>query len=362
MQPRSAKLYVGPIDGVADEFVNKIRRLKNRDEEMPANFHNELCKWALESISLVALDKRLGCLADNLAPDSEQQQMITAGIEIIEGFFKLDYGPSYWKYVSTPTWKKFVKSMDCFTNVAWKYVEEAMQRVKSRTCVADGDLSVLERILINEADPRIAFVTALDMMFGGIDTTSNTAAILLYHLTKNPEKQEKLYEETKKFLPSAKDSLTADKLESMKYLKACTKESMRMSPVAFGNGRTLNKDMVLSNYRVPKGTNVFMMHEFLSNREENFPQANKFVPERWLKGPNGEPAESKKTHPFVYMPFGFGPRMCLGRRFAEIEIETLIAKVIRNFRVEYNYGEMEYIVHLILKPASPLKFKMIERE
>jgi cytochrome P450 family 12 len=74
-------------------------------------------------------------------------------------------------------------------------------------------------------------------------------------------------------------------------------------------------------------TNVVFMHMFLSNKEENFPQASKFIPERWLRGPKGEPSESKKTHPFVFMPFGFGPRMCLGRRVAEMELEIVTARV-----------------------------------
>jgi cytochrome P450 len=74
-------------------------------------------------------------------------------------------------------------------------------------------------------------------------------------------------------------------------------------------------------------TDVTMMHMFLSKKEEHFPQPDKFIPERWLKGSNGELPESKKAHPFVFMPFGYGPRMCLGRRFAELELETLTAKV-----------------------------------
>ena len=69
------------------------------------------------------------------------------------------------------------------------------------------------------------------------------------------------------------------------------------------------------------------MHGTLSVDEKHFPKPGKFIPERWLKGPNGEASESKQTHPFVYMPFGFGPRMCIGRRFAEIEIHILVARV-----------------------------------
>jgi cytochrome P450 family 49 subfamily A len=62
----------------------------------------------------------------------------------------------------------------------------------------------------------------------------------------------------------------------------------------------------------------------LSNMEEYYPEPDKFIPERWLKN---DPQYSKRIHPFVTMPFGFGPRMCVGRRFAELEIETLVTKV-----------------------------------
>ena len=66
-----------------------------------------------------------------------------------------------------------------------------------------------------------------------------------------------------------------------------------------------------------------MPNLMLSNLEKYYPEAHKFIPERWLK----DDPQYKKTHPFVTMPFGFGPRMCVGRRFAELEIETLVTKV-----------------------------------
>jgi cytochrome P450 len=58
--------------------------------------------------------------------------------------------------------------------------------------------------------------------------------------------------------------------------------------------------------------------------EKYYPEADKFIPERWLKD---DPQSNKKIHPFVTMPFGFCPRTCIGRRFAEMEIQTLITKV-----------------------------------
>jgi cytochrome P450 len=62
----------------------------------------------------------------------------------------------------------------------------------------------------------------------------------------------------------------------------------------------------------------------MSNMEKYCPEADKFIPERWLKN---EPQYSKRPHPFASLPFGYGPRMCIGRRFADLEMETLVAKV-----------------------------------
>ena len=76
---------------------------------------------------------------------------------------------------------------------------------------------------------------------------------------------------------------------------------------------------------------VIMPNIYLCQQDKYFPQAQKYLPERWLKAGDGSQPEAKATHPFVYLPFGFGPRMCLGRRFAELEMETLLTKVSVTF-------------------------------
>jgi hypothetical protein len=66
------------------------------------------------AIVFIALDTRLGCLDANLAPDSEPQKMIDSLQVQFESFHKLDFGMPIWKYVSSPTWRKFVKATDDF--------------------------------------------------------------------------------------------------------------------------------------------------------------------------------------------------------------------------------------------------------
>lgn len=60
--------------------------------------------------------------------------------------------------------------------------------------------------------------------------------------------------------------------------------------------------------------------------DKYFPKANEFIPERWLRETKGE-LSYKNVNPFVSLPFGFGPRSCIGRRFAQLEMETILAKV-----------------------------------
>jgi cytochrome P450 len=80
----------------------------------------------------------------------------------------------------------------------------------------------------------------------------------------------------------------------------------------------------------------------LSNMEKHYPEADKFIPERWLKD---DPQYSKRTHPFVTMPFGFGPRMCVGRRFAELEIETLVTKVCTHAQLYTAFSNISLSVY-----------------
>ncbi|KAJ9595930.1 hypothetical protein L9F63_012877, partial [Diploptera punctata] len=358
MQPRSTKLYVAPIDAVADDFVERIKILRDDKQEMPADFNNELYKWALESIVYIALDTRLGSLEKDLKPDSEPQKMIDSVQVQFETMYKLEMGLPIWKIYNTKTWKDFVKSSDYFLEVSMKYINKAMKRLETLPEDPDRELTVLEKLLARDPDPKTGIVMAMDMMGAGIDTTSYSSAIALYYLAKNQDKQQILFEEIIKHLPNKNGRITSDTLNQLKYLKACIKESMRITPIAIGNIRQLVKDMVLGGYHVPKGVSVMMPIILLSNDEKYFPNADKFIPERWIK--NASPSNSK-THPFAIMPFGFGPRMCVGRRFAELEIETLLTKIIRNFRVEFNY-DIKFESKLLYVPTSPLKFKMVDRE
>lgn len=198
--------------------------------------------------------------------------------------------------------------------------------------------------------------------------TSSTFTGILLCLAKNPEKQEILREEVRKLLPHKDSEFNETVFKNMPYLRACIKESLRMYPLTVGNAREPAKDVVLSGYRIPKGTQVSMAFTSLLKDENHFARAGEFLPERWLRASNEPQATTsecphalKANNPFIYLPFGFGSRSCIGRRIVEMELELGVARLIRNFQVEFNYPTENAFKGLLINvPNIPLTFKFTD--
>jgi cytochrome P450 family 12 len=210
--------------------------------------------------------------------------------------------------------------------------------------------------------------------------TATATINTLYCLAKNPEKQEILRQELIKTMPSSGTQLKAENMKNMPFLRGVIKETFRVMPVISGTARKLTNDVNLSGYNVPSGTHVIMVPTFETADEIQYPQPHKFIPERWLRD-NNDPQcpHAKNANPFTFLPFGFGSRsvewmncfvecdghafnyrMCIGRRLAELEMEVLVANVIRNYRLEWHHPDMKIKSTFINIPVSELKFKMID--
>lgn len=112
-----------------------------------------------------------------------------------------------------------------------------------------------------------------------------------------------------------------------------------------------------------------MFPESLLGDDAYFAKASEFLPERWLRSPemNNTVKEGtcsralKPKNPFIFLPFGFGARSCVGRRIAELEMEVAIAYLIRNFNIEFNHSiENAFKVLFIKVPNIPLTFKFTD--
>lgn len=91
-----------------------MQEMKNKNSEMPADFDNEIHKWALECIGRVALDARLGCLNQDLPKNSEPQKIIDAAKYALRNVALLELKYPFWRYLPSTLWKKYVSNMDYF--------------------------------------------------------------------------------------------------------------------------------------------------------------------------------------------------------------------------------------------------------
>ncbi|XP_046635706.1 probable cytochrome P450 49a1 [Daphnia pulicaria] len=355
LKPKNVTHYITELSEIADDFVNRIRLIRPENNEMTPDFLNEMYRWALETVGVVGLNTRLGCLQQDLAPDSEAQKMIDAANFSFSAINELEHKFPFWKFFVTPMLRKLYDAQDFFTETTIKYINQTVEALKGSSF--DSYLSIIEQLLVNGMNPSDVTTMVIDMLMAGVDTSANTSAFLIYYLAKNPDKQEKLREEIFSVIGPKGSPITSNALNNLPYLKACIKESFRLMPAANANARITDKDLVLSGYNIPKGSLVVALHQLMSHLDENFPDAQKFIPERWIKG---DTQESKTHHPYVVMPFGSGTRMCIGRKLAELEIDQLIIKLLQNFKIEYHHEDMSCFMRVTNMPDQPLLFKFID--
>ncbi|KAI8115282.1 Cytochrome P450 CYP12A2 [Lucilia cuprina] len=357
MQPKNVRLYLHKMSQVNKEFIERIRQIRDPQTfEVPDNFEEEMNRWTLESVSVVALDKQLGLITKN-RDNPAAKELFQALNDFFTYSVEVEFKPSLWRYIKTPTFKKLMAALDKIVDITSSYVNEAIERIEEERKNGvpekpENEKSVLEKLI--KIDKKIA-------------TTSSTFTGLLLCMAKNPDKQQKLREEVLKVLPHKDSEFNENSIKNMPYLRACIKESLRYYPLIVGNARVPVEDVVVSGYRVPKGTQVSMCATSLTRDGKHYPHPNEYLPERWLRSDKETndssacPQSLKPSTPFLHLPFGFGARSCIGRRIVEMELELGIARMVRNYQIEFNYPtENAFKSLLISVPNIPLKFKFTD--
>lgn len=356
LKPQLIQKHFWKMEETAEDMVAHVRHLMATQDGETKDFIKDLQVWAIETVSYITLNKRLRLLQQrDIDVNSDSYRMKSAAIDIFQGLSMTVFGTQLWRIYPTAGWKKLAKAHEAFAEIGLRYINEVLESVKNKA--DDVDLTFLEEFLTqNDVKPDDALVMALDLLLAGVDTTSNATGFLLYDLARHPDKQQTLYEEVVRVLPNKGQEVTMKDIESMPYLKACVKETLRLHPIVVGVSRKLDKEVILSNYRVPKDVYVLVTGMATMVNPQYFDAADKYQPERWLRG-----TKQLANHPYSYLPFGHGPRMCLGRRIAQNEMYILTSRLMQNFKVEYHHEEIQLRTGLTSTPNRPLKFKFIER-
>ncbi|KAE9556750.1 hypothetical protein FO519_000156 [Halicephalobus sp. NKZ332] len=162
-------------------------------------------------------------------------------------------------------------------------------------------------------------------LLAGYDTTATSIAYVIHNLATYPEVQKKLQTEIDEYGVSEEPSY--DEIQKLKYLDAVVKESLRLHPLAArASARECMESTTLGDINVDKGVqvvaDVFSIHY---SKEIWGPDAHVFNPDRWLT--------EEKRHPMAWIPFGAGPRTCVGMRLAYLEEKNFLISCLKKFNI-----------------------------
>merc|ERR1712233_164127 len=171
---------------------------------------------------------------------------------------------------------------------------------------------------------------AIVFILAGFETTASTLTSLSYCLAKNPDVLEKLVEEVDRVVEDSEGKIDQESIREMPYLEACIKETLRLLPPVFRTDRTCVKDWEEDRLFIPKGMNISVPVFAIHHDPSIWADPETFQPERFLK------EQESSIQACSWLPFGGGPRQCIGERFAMVEMKIAMTKLLSKFRIEAN--------------------------
>ncbi len=185
----------------------------------------------------------------------------------------------------------------------------------------------------------------VNMLIAGHETTANALTWTWRQILSHPEVYQKVKEEI--FSVVQGDTPKFEDLPKLVYTKAVLEESMRLFPPFWRVSRKNYGPTKIKGYDIPAGAAVIASIYTIQRKDEHWPDPLTFRPERFL----GE--ERKKHHRFSYLPFGGGPRACIGSQFAIFEALTILSISVKNYNFEKKFkNPADYFISLTLQPKD----------
>ncbi|KAI1184949.1 cytochrome P450 [Nemania serpens] len=365
--PKSISQFEPYISQNLETFVDRWDELTENSPRSDKTAHVDCLKW----FNYVAFDT-IGDLAFG-APFG----MLKAGADIAEVRTSLDAPPVYAPAVEIlnrrgevsatlgclPSIKPYAKWLpDPFFSKGLTAVENlagiAIARVKDRLAnppdIDRKDLLARLQEGRDEKGEPLGFeeltAEALTQLIAGSDTTSNSSCALLYYVAKTPGVIEKLHKELDAAIPNSATKVPDyESVKNLPYLEAVINETLRIhSTSGIGLPRQIPQDspgIHLHSYYFPAGTVLSVPTYSIHHSKEIWgADADEFRPERW------EEATPRQRNAFI--PFSHGPRSCVGRNVAEMEMKMIAATWLRRYDVFLRQEVMETREGFLRKPLA----------
>ncbi|XP_010986642.1 sterol 26-hydroxylase, mitochondrial [Camelus dromedarius] len=366
LKPADAALYANALNEVIEDFMVRLNQLRAESasgDHVPDIAHH-FYFFALEAISYILFEKRIGCLERSIPQD-------TVGFVRSVGYmFQNSLYATFlpkWTRSLLPFWKRYLDGWNTIFSFGRKLIDQKVKEIEAQLQTGVPEETRISGYLHSlltsgQLSPGEAEGSLPELLMAGVDTTSNTLTWALYHLSKNPEIQAALHEEVVSVVPAGQVPQHKD-FAHMPLLKAVLKETLRLYPVVPVNSRVIvDKEIEVGGFLFPKNTQFVFCHYVVSRDPSIFPEPDSFQPQRWLR--KNQPDALRVQHPFGSVPFGYGVRGCLGRRIAELEMQLLLTRLIQQYEVALapETGEVTSVARIVLVPNKKVGLRFLQRQ
>jgi cytochrome P450 len=216
--------------------------------------------------------------------------------------------------------------------------------------------SLLARLASLSADPESAFdrEEVLDqvvgMLFAGHETTALSMTYALHAIGSHPTVARRFHGEIDDALEGTP---TTETFGEMPYLKRVIDETLRLYPPVHAIPRVTTRAVELGEYTVPADAQVLLSVWSLHRDPRFYDDPGRFDPGRWQD-------TSPRDRGYTFLPFGAGPRICIGRHLARLELQTALSAVGRRYRVE-SETDLTVTPQMTTQPDGPVSVTVRER-
>lgn len=336
------------LAGIADSMVQNIQQLLLRWEKIARqgetlDLADEFQRLALETVARALFGVEV--------PETEISQIISA--------FKISL-----KHTSRRTMNPFdiPESLPIPSNIrfarAIAYLDATVYRMIREEAAREEPSHTLLAMLLNATDPETGERMTekqlrdevMTLFLGGTDTSGNTLSWVFYNLATQPTIKAQALEEISTLLNGRLPQF--EDVPNLSYLKRLVEETLRLYPQNWAMSRDTIAEDTIGGCTIPAGSTVFLGTYVAHRRPDFWENSEQFDPNRFL------PENSKGRHTLSYIPFGAGPRKCIGYQFALMEFAFAISMILQKFDFELETHRVTPYPSWSLWPKPGLKAKL----
>ncbi len=284
---------------------------------------------------------------------------------LVETLFKVDFTPHLdhlWpailrllRYISPGLWLIWRKAPQPGVGPARRTLDAYLYSIIRERRANLGDVDDLLGSLIASSGMNDDLIRdqLLTMLIAGHDTSTALLAWALHFLVEHPAIMMKAQMEVERVL--GRETPQPDHLLRLRYLEQVVNETLRLYPPIHLGNRTAAVDLDFGGYRIPAGTRV-LYSIYLTHRHPQFWESpGQFDPERF------SPGRSQSRPPYLFLPFGGGPRNCIGTAFAQVEAKVVLARILQRFNLAQTGPQVHAHMGATLEPRPRVPIRISYR-